>query len=157
MPVRAQGAERDRGRSWGGYGRHCRMRPACVIVAMTGRANLVVRSAAALAFRSYLVRKLRVALEIIESRHRRLELQVDGAGRAMALLADDDLGLAVHRSHLQLPFRVLIGPGSWLLVAEIVFLAEYEHHDIGVLLDGARFAQVRELRSFVVAVLDLSR
>ena len=39
-----------------------------------------------------------VARERGEARHRALELQLDGAGRAVALLADDDFGLAVRPS-----------------------------------------------------------
>src|SRR5712691_666415 len=35
--------------------------------------------------------------EVGEARHLGLELQLDRAGRAVTLLADDDLGLAVHR------------------------------------------------------------
>ena len=42
-----------------------------------------------------------VARKIVEARDGRVELQVDGAGRAVALLADDDFGLAVHGGHLQ--------------------------------------------------------
>ena len=75
----------------------------------------------------------------------------------MALLADDDLGLAVHAGHVHLPFRILVGAGSRLLVAQVVFFTEHEKNHVGVLLDRARFAQVRELRPFVVPVLDLAR
>ena len=75
----------------------------------------------------------------------------------MALLADDELGLAVNGGHLGLPFDVLVGARPRLLVAEVVFLAEHEQHHIGVLLDRAGFAQVRKLRALVVAVLDLAR
>ena len=39
----------------------------------------------------------------------------------------------------------------------IIFLAEHEQHDVGVLLDRAGFAQVRKLRPLVLAVLDLAR
>src|SRR5215468_2472914 len=64
-----------------------------------------------------------VLREIVEARDGRLELQVDGAGRAMALLADDHLGLAVRGFHLGLPLDVLVGAGPRLLVAEIVSLS----------------------------------
>src|SRR3546814_15329986 len=36
-------------------------------------------------------------------------------------------------------------------------LAENEQHDVGVLLDGAGFAQVRKLRALVLALLHLTR
>ena len=39
----------------------------------------------------------------------------------------------------------------------IILLAVHEHDDVGVLLDRARFAQVRELRPLVLAVLDRAR
>src|SRR5580704_8194624 len=61
-----------------------------------------------------------------------LELQVNGAGGAMTLLADDDLGLAMDCGHLGLPLDVLVGAGPGLLVAEIVFLAIHEHDHVGV-------------------------
>jgi hypothetical protein len=39
----------------------------------------------------------------------------------------------------------------------VVFLAIDEHHHVGVLLDRARLAQVRQLRALVLAVLHLAR
>jgi hypothetical protein len=54
------------------------------------------------------------------------ERQLDGAGGAVALLADDDLGHA----------GLLAG------VLGVVLVAVDEHDDVGILLDGARFAQV---------------
>ena len=86
-----------------------------------------------------------------------LELQLHGAGRAVALLADDHLGDAVDLLHLVLPLEVLLGAGLRLLVLEVVLLAIDEQHHVGVLLDRAGFAQVGELRALVVAVLDLAR
>src|SRR6187455_2174236 len=56
----------------------------------------------------HLLRRLIVACQIVEARHRGVELQIDGAGRTVALLADDDLGLAVGGVHLDLPFDVLV-------------------------------------------------
>ena len=44
-----------------------------------------------------------------------------------------------------------------LLALLVVLLAEHEHHHVGVLLDGAGFAQVGELRALVLAALDLAR
>src|SRR5262249_61029985 len=61
-------------------------------------------------------RHLIVAREVIEASNRRAELDIDGARRAVALLADDDLGLSVHAGHLTLPFRILVGAGPRLLV-----------------------------------------
>src|SRR5262249_32103428 len=52
-------------------------------------------------------RHLIVAREVIEASNRRVELDIDGARRPVALLADDDLGLAVHAGRLHLPFRML--------------------------------------------------
>src|ERR1700686_4641549 len=64
-----------------------------------------------------------------------VKLQVDRAGGAMTLLADDDLGLAVGRIHLGLPLDMLVGARPRLLVAEVVLLAEHEHDHVGILLD----------------------
>ena len=38
----------------------------------------------------------------------------------------------------------------------IILIVVDEHHDVGVLLDGAGFAQVTELRAFVFAAFDLT-
>ena len=47
---------------------------------------------------------------------------------------------------------------SWGFGAlKIILLAVHEHDNVGVLLDGARLAQVRELRPLVLAVLDRAR
>src|SRR5581483_10799490 len=86
-----------------------------------------------------------------------LEEQLDGAGRAVALLADDRLGDAVDLLHLLLPLLVFHGAGARLLVLQVVLLAEDEEHHVGVLLDRARLAQIGELRALVLAVLDLPR
>ena len=53
----------------------------------------------------------------------------------MALLADDDLCLAVHVRHLHLPSGMVVGTGPRFLVAQIVFLAENKQHNVGVLFD----------------------
>jgi hypothetical protein len=55
--------------------------------------------------------------EIAEARDRGVELQLHGAGRAVALLADDDLGLAVHQRHsvCHLMCSSVPGRGSLLL------------------------------------------
>jgi hypothetical protein len=52
--------------------------------------------------------QLLVAGEIVEARHRGLEAQLHRAGRSVALLADDDFGLAVDGSLLGLPFEMLL-------------------------------------------------
>src|SRR5580704_13961806 len=46
-------------------------------------------------------RQMILAREVREPRHFRLELELHRAGRAVALLADDDLGLAVRGLHLR--------------------------------------------------------
>ncbi len=103
------------------------------------------------------VRQMAVLRQIAEPRELALELQFDGAGRAVALLADDDFGLAVHQRHVELPFFVFRRADARLLVGEVIFLAIHEHHDVGVLLDRAGFTQVGQLRALVVAVFDLTR
>ena len=62
--------------------------------------------------------------EIAEPRELAFELQFDRAGRAVALLADDDFGLAVHQRHVELPFLVFRRAGARLLVGEVIFLAD---------------------------------
>ena len=64
---------------------------------------------------------------------------------------------AVGLVHLRLPFEVFLGAHLGLLVLEVILLSEHEHHHVGVLLDGAGFAKVRQLRPLVVARLDLTR
>src|SRR5580704_6946961 len=89
-----------------------------------------------------LVTRLQPPAEVAEACYSGLELQLYCAGRTMALFADDKLGFSVRLGNL---------------LFEIIFLAEYEHHHVGVLLDRARLAQIGKLRPLVVAVLDLSR
>src|ERR1700724_4555580 len=103
------------------------------------------------------IRQMAVMRQIAEPRHAGLELQLDSAGWAMALLADDDFGLAVHQRHVELPFFVFRRSDPRFLVGEVIFLAVHEHHHVGVLLDRAGFTQVGQLRAFVVAALDLAR
>src|SRR5690349_5501560 len=66
--------------------------------------------------------------QIGEARHVRVEVQLDGPGRSVALLAEDQLGLAVHLLHLGHPLEVLLGAHAGLLVLQVVLLAEHEHH-----------------------------
>src|SRR6185312_5924393 len=102
------------------------------------------------------IRYLTVGREVAEPRHRRLEMQLDRTGRAVALLADDDFRLAMGEAHVDLPLLVFRRARTRLLVGEVIFLAEHEQHDVGVLLDRAGFTQVRQLRALVVAVFDLA-
>src|SRR5436853_1270578 len=51
--------------------------------------------------------------KVRETRDIGLELQGHGAGRAVALLADDDLGFAVDLFHLRLPLEMVLGAGAW--------------------------------------------
>src|SRR5450759_45179 len=73
-----------------------------------------------------------------EFRDGAFELQFDRAGRAVALLADDDLGPAVHLFALRQPFREFLAVGLQRLAhLVIVLVAEYEQHHVGVLFDRA--------------------
>src|ERR1700676_5333561 len=98
-----------------------------------------------------------VQRQIAEPGETGLELQLDRAGGAVALLANDHFGLAVHQRHVKLPFLIFRRARAGFLVRQIIFLAEHEHHHVGVLLDRAGFTQVRQLRALVVAALDLTR
>ena len=62
---------------------------------------------------------------------------MDGAGRAVALLCDDDLGFAL----------------QVFVLAVVVFFAVDEADDVGVLLDGAGFAEVGEHGALVAGAL----
>src|SRR5271166_3974642 len=73
--------------------------------------------------------------QVLEARGRVLEGQLDEAGGTVALFGDDEFGDA---------FEV----GIVLLVD---LFAEDEGHDVGVLLDGAGFAQVGELWTMVAS------
>src|ERR1017187_3768318 len=73
--------------------------------------------------------------EVFEARRGVFEGQLDEAGRAVALFGYDDFGDA---------FEVGI-------VLFVDLFAEDEGHDVGVLLDGAGFAQVGELRTMVAS------
>src|SRR5438105_3389798 len=79
------------------------------------------------------VGQVAILREIAEARELAFELYFHGAGGAVALLADDDFGLAVHQRHVELPFLVFGGADPRLLVGEIIFLAIHEDHDVGVL------------------------
>src|SRR3954452_19013970 len=68
------------------------------------------------------LRQMALMREIAEAGELPFEMQFDAAGRAVALLADDDLGLAMDQRHVELPFLVFGRAGARLLVGEIVFL-----------------------------------
>src|SRR6056297_3279656 len=96
--------------------------------------------------------------EIAEAGEPALEAQLDRADRSVALLADDDLGLAVQRLHVLLP----LGHGLEIVLAGLfpflVVLAPVdEHHHVRVLLDRPGLAQVAELRTLVLATFHLAR
>src|SRR5689334_24463413 len=77
---------------------------------------------------------------VVESRVFLLEVQLHRPGRAVALFADDHFGDA---------FDALVGLGIDGPVVEL--LAVDEAHDVGVLLDRARLAEVRQLGPPVLA------
>src|SRR3954462_499119 len=91
--------------------------PHVVAVGAGGRGASRGAGSRAPALRSHWFRHLIVAREVIEARDGRVELDIDGTGRAVALLADDDLGLAVHGGHLpcHLVYSSVPGRGSLLL------------------------------------------
>jgi phosphoadenosine phosphosulfate reductase len=104
-----------------------------------------------------------------ELRDRRVEAQHDLARRAVALLGDDQLGEAIDRLDGLAPRVVCVadhlflrgqraaadlGRALRLLHVEIIILAKHEPHHVRVLLDRPRFAQIREHRALVLALLD---
>src|SRR5580698_2751375 len=78
--------------------------------------------------------------EVFESRVLRVELHLHRVGRAVSLLGDDELRY---------------GALGALLV--VVVVAVDEADVVGVLLDGARLAQVRELRPLALLAARLDR
>src|SRR6266853_116665 len=83
---------------------------------------------------------------VVEAGEFLLEIELLGAGGAVALLAEDHFGDALD---------ALVGLGVDRAVVELLAIDETD--DVGVLLDGARFAQVRELRPAVLAAALLRR
>src|SRR6476646_4316347 len=71
--------------------------------------------------------------EIGEARHIVLEVQRDVTGWSVALLADDDLGLAVDFFHFRRPLEVFFSSGARFAIAQVIFFAKHKHHDVGVL------------------------
>ena len=92
----------------------------------------------------------------------RLEAQPDLAGRAVALLGDDHLGEAMHALHLGRPGRVRLVCGDVVVAGrklrlarrDVIVFAVDEPHHVGVLLDRAGFAQIRQHRALVLALFD---
>ncbi len=82
-------------------------------------------------------------IQVREPCHIRLELQLHCARRAVALLADDAFGQPVHLVHILLPLKMFRRALGRFAPRDVIFLAEDEHDDVGVLLDGARLAQIR--------------
>src|SRR5580693_1555597 len=96
-------------------------------------------------------------LEISEAGYFSVKLQIDRSGRSVPLLANNDLGLSENGFHISLPFLVLDRPRTRFLVHEIVLPTIDEHHDVCVLLNRTRLAQIGQLRMFVFAAFDLPR
>ena len=70
-----------------------------------------------------------------------VELQFDGADRAVALLADDHFGLPLNALTFGQPFGEFFAVRFERLAhLVVIFLAEHEQHDVGVLLDRARLS-----------------
>src|SRR5579859_608329 len=99
-----------------------------------------------------------IASDIIgKPRRCAVELQGHFADRTVTLLCDDDFAGAMDLLEPFLPIRIalveflfaLLGAPAGLGATEIVFLAIDEHDDVGVLLDRARLAQIREHGPFV--------
>src|SRR5579872_6226799 len=73
--------------------------------------------------------------EVVEPRVVAAELQLDRAGRSVAVLGDDHLG------------------DAWLFVGLVVLGAKKEHDHVGVLLDGPALTKVAEDRPLVRTLL----
>src|SRR2546430_10480314 len=76
------------------------------------------------------VGQVAILCQIAEARELAFELYFHGAGGAVALLADDDFGLAVHKRHVELPFFVFGRADPPLLVCEVIFLAIHQDDDV---------------------------
>src|SRR4051812_27427234 len=102
-------------------------------------------------------------LDIVgESGDLALEAHLDLAGGAVALLGDDQFCKAVDPLHVARPFAMAVEDLGIVALhrllglarRDIIFLAEDEEDDIGVLLDRAGFAKIGKLRPLVLALLD---
>ena len=95
--------------------------------------------------------------QIAETGNIGFELKIHSPDRPVPLLADDDFGPAADKLHFRHPLLEFGRTFSRLCTFNIVLFAVHEHDHVGVLFDGARFAQVRELRPLVLAVLNCAR
>src|SRR4051812_46010496 len=103
--------------------------------------------------------------EIVEFCRFGLEMQLDVADRPVPLLGDNDFRGPEGRLAALLPavvavvelVVVLLRAADRLAARQVIFLAEDEHHDVGVLLDRAGFAQIGQHRPLVLALLDGAR
>jgi hypothetical protein len=109
-----------------------------------------------------LVRQLIIVDIIAKAGDCSFKFQLHLAGRAVALLGDDQFGHAFHALEFGQPFGMIVkhlGVIAFhrplgLARHHIIFLAEHEQHNVRVLLDRARFAKVRELRALVFSAFD---
>ncbi len=92
--------------------------------------------------------------KVAEARELALEMQLHRADRAVTLFSDDDFGHVMRLFHISLPGHMFRRAFRRHPALDVVFLTEYEHDDVRVLFDRARFAQVRQLRPLVGALLD---
>ena len=89
------------------------------------------------------LRNLALILQVAEMGETLLEMHIDRPHRAMALFRDDHLGLVLGSLKLGklgviLDVELLLAlpqVAFRLLLAEVIFLAIDEQHDIGILLD----------------------
>src|SRR5258708_28663778 len=122
-------------------------------------------SRTAFAALSVLIGDVVVADIIVELGDLALEAQLDRSNRAMALLGDDDFGepgdaLDILRPAVAAVVELVVGlvrPAHRLGTADIVFLAEDEHVDFGVLFCRARFAGGAPHCTLAPPVFDRSR
>src|SRR3984957_562409 len=75
----------------------------------------------------------------------------------MTLFADNHLSFPSNILELLGPLGVLARIATRLLVLEVIFLSKNEQHHVRVLFDRTGFAKIGELRTLVVALLDLAR
>src|SRR6185437_42793 len=83
-----------------------------------------------------------IVRHVLEARELAEIGQMDGAGGAVALLGDDDLGLALR-----------VGILLAVLVLVVVAVAMDEGDHVGILLDGSGFAEIGKHRLLVASAL----
>ncbi len=106
-----------------------------------------------------------VAVKIGKAGQAAVEIQINRAGRTVALLGDDDAGGIADIGDAFLPAgdAVLEPVAGFVHIVDrlaffqVIFLAVDEHDHIGVLLDGAGFAKVGEHRDVRRALLHGAR